>query len=141
MKENEPKFHLASPVKDLKKTKLFYTSILGCDIGRQSKTWIDFNFFGHQLVTHLSPNDCKTTNINYVDYDKIPSRHFGVILPLNEWVLLKEKIELNSIHFHIKPKTRFKGAKGEQNIFFISDPNGNIIEMKSLKNESYLFDE
>lgn len=140
MKDNALKFHLAFPVKNLKNTKLFYTSIFGCDIGRQSKNWVDFDFFGHQIVAHLSPNDCKTPNVNYVDHDGIPSRHFGIILPLNKWILLKEKIELKNIQFYIKPKTRFKGKKGEQKIFFISDPSGNIIEIKTFKNDRYLFE-
>ena len=74
------RFHLAFPVKDLEQTKIFYLNILGCSLGRESLKWVDFNLFGHQIVAHLSPEDCGSINRNQVDGDKIPARHFGVIL-------------------------------------------------------------
>ena len=134
------RFHLAFPVKDLSLTKLFYLNILGCSLGRESSTWIDFNLFGHQIVAHYSPKDCITLNQNLVDGDKIPSRHFGVILNWDKWEELSKSINKNNVDFYIKPKIRFKGQKGEQGTFFILDPSENVLEFKSFKNDSMVFE-
>jgi extradiol dioxygenase family protein len=98
------RFHLAFPVHDLGLARKFYTDILECEVGRESSNWIDFNLFGHQIVAHLSPEDCNVTMTNYVDGDNVPIRHFGLILPWNEWEKLYKNLQKNNIIFHIKPK-------------------------------------
>jgi len=135
-----PRFHLAFPVNNLKSAKIFYTEVLECEVGRESSKWVDFNLFGHQIVAHYSPKDCSIQNKNLVDGDKIPSRHFGVILNWKEWEELSQKINEKSVEFYIKPKIRFKGQKGEQGTFFILDPSGNVLEFKSFKNDSMIFE-
>ena len=134
------RFHLAFPVRDLELTKIFYVNILGCSLGRESSNWVDFNLFGHQVVAHYSPQDCVTLNQNLVDGDKIPSRHFGVILNWDTWEKLSESIKEKDISFYIKPKIRFKNQKGEQGTFFVLDPSENVLEFKSFKNDSMVFE-
>ena len=135
-----PRFHLAFPVSDLKKTKEFYMQVLGCSVGRESDKWVDFNLYDHQIVAHLSPKDCFSTATNVVDGDQISSRHFGVILPWNDWEKLCEKIIDLGLQFIIKPKIRFKNKKGEQGTFFINDPSGNVLEFKTFKNDHMVFE-
>ena len=134
------RFHLAFPVKDLEQTKIFYLNILGCSLGRESLKWVDFNLFGHQIVAHLSPEDCGAINRNRVDGDKIPVRHFGVILNWDVWENLIKSIKEKDIVFYIKPKISFKNKKGEQGTFFILDPSENVLEFKSFKNDSMVFE-
>jgi len=134
-----PRFHLAFPVKDLDSTRSFYAGLLECNTGRESESWIDFDLYGHQIVAHLSPNDCQQLDTNIVDEDKIPSRHFGVILKWKQWKKLYIKLESLKFEFLLKPKIRFKNEIGEQGTFFISDPSGNALEFKSFKNESMVF--
>ena len=134
-----PRFHLAFPVNDLEKSRNFYTDVLGCSMGRESNKWIDFNLYGHQIVAHFSPDDCERNGTNIVDGDKIPARHFGVILSWIEWEKLCEHIKKMTIDFFIKPKVRFKGKSGEQATFFIKDPSGNILEFKCFKNDNEIF--
>ena len=134
-----PRFHLAFPVNDLEKSKTFYTSVLGCALGRESKKWIDFNLYGHQIVAHLSPDDCRENSSNLVDGDKIPARHFGVILPWPDWEKLSKYIKKMTVDFFIEPRIRFKNKPGEQGTFFIKDPSGNILEFKSFKSDSEIF--
>tara|TARA_Y100001980_G_scaffold33170_1_gene11233 strand:+ start:112 stop:537 length:426 start_codon:yes stop_codon:yes gene_type:complete len=134
-----PRFHLAFPVNDLEKSRNFYTDVLGCSMGRESDKWIDFNLYGHQIVAHLSPDDCERYGTNIVDGDKIPARHFGVILSWVEWERLCNRIKNMTIDFFIKPKVRFKGEPGEQGTFFIKDPSGNILEFKSFKDDGMVF--
>ena len=136
---NIPRFHLAFPVHDLEKAKTFYTSTLGCPLGRESDNWIDFNLYGHQVVAHLSPKDCINTKTNPVDGDSIPARHFGVILPWAEWEELCKILISQNIEFLIKPRIRFKNVTGEQGTFFIQDPSGNALEFKSFKNDNDVF--
>ena len=136
---NIPRFHLAFPVHDLEKAKTFYTSTLGCPLGRESDNWIDFNLYGHQVVAHLSPKDCMNTKTNPVDGDSIPARHFGVILPWAEWEELCKILISRNIEFLIKPRIRFKNVSGEQGTFFIQDPSGNALEFKSFKNDKDVF--
>ena len=136
---NVPRFHLAFPVHDLEKAKTFYTSTLGCPLGRESDNWIDFNLYGHQVVAHLSPKDCMNTKTNPVDGDSIPARHFGVILPWAEWEELCKILISQNIEFLIKPRIRFKNVSGEQGTFFIQDPSGNALEFKSFKNDKDVF--
>ena len=136
---NVPRFHVAFPVHDLEKAREFYTMTFGCTLGRESKKWIDFNLYGHQIVAHLSPEDCTETKTNSVDNDEVPSRHFGVILPWSEWEELCRKIKNSGIKFLIEPRKRFKNNLGEQGTFFIKDPSGNVLEFKSFENENNIF--
>ena len=135
-----PRFHLAFPVHDLGEARKFYSKILGCITGRESESWIDFNLYGHQIVAHLSPEDCRVTNTNSVDNDDIPSRHFGVILEWRDWETLQEKIKKLDYPFLVKPKIRFKSKPGEQGIFFLNDPSGNALEFKTFKHDSMVFE-
>ena len=137
---NIPRFHLAFPVIDLESTRKFYSEVLGCTLGRESNKWIDFNLFGHQIVAHFSPDECIGTNLNRVDGDMVPSRHFGVILPWEQWKALCKKMKKQKIPFMIEPKIRFKNLRGEQGTFFIQDPSGNVLEFKSFKNDSMVFE-
>ena len=132
-------FHLAFPVNNLKKTKDWYTKVLGCKIGRESDTWVDFNFFGHQIVAHLSNNPSQTIIYNKVDGYKISNRHFGLIFNMNNWIQIAERLEKLNIDFIIKPTIRFKGKKGEQAILFIKDPSGNFIELKAFESDEMIF--
>ena len=136
---NIPRFHLAFPVHDLKEAKSFYTSTLGCPLGRESDNWIDFDLYGHQVVAHLSPKDCINTKTNPVDGDSIPARHFGVILPWAEWEELCKNLTSQNIKFLIKPRIRFENVPGEQGTFFIQDPSGNALEFKAFKNDKDVF--
>ena len=139
MSKNLRPFHLAFPVKNLKETRDWYTKILGCSVGRESSNWIDFNLFGHQIVAHLS-NIQDLSDINEVDGENVPVRHFGVILKPSEWNQLKEKFILNKIRFIIEPITRFKGSQGEQSTMFIKDPSGNALEFKSFSDDAMIFE-
>lgn len=132
-------FHLAFPVLNLEETKSWYTDVLGCSIGRESSEWVDFNLFGHQIVAHLSKN-LSLSDINEVDGEDVPIRHFGVILKPLEWELLKKRIISKKVNFIIKPVTRFKNKVGEQSTMFIQDPSGNALEFKSFANDNMIFD-
>ena len=131
-------FHLAIPVNDLVKAKDFYHGLLGAEIGRFDKTWIDFNFFGHQLVCHLSQS--KSTEItNPVDHHDVPVPHFGLVLEWEAFHQLTNELEEKKIKFLIEPTIRFEGQIGEQAIVFLEDPSGNAIEFKSFKEMENLF--
>ncbi len=132
-------FHLAFPVKDLEETYTFYTEILGCSTGRTSDHWIDFNMWGHQVVAHLSPDEAKESAKNAVDGHGVPVRHFGVILEMDEWELLAEKVKNAGIEFVIEPYIRFKGEPGEQATMFFLDPSGNALEFKAFGDKSQIF--
>ncbi|MEL7002240.1 MAG: VOC family protein [Bacteroidota bacterium] len=134
-----PLFHLAFPVSDLDSTYEFYTKVLGCDTGRSTEHWIDFNFFGHQVVAHLKPDEAGSASTNDVDGDKVPVKHFGVILEWDQWHELADKIKANDIKFIIEPHIRFKGEVGEQATMFFLDPSGNALEFKSFKDMSQVF--
>jgi len=131
-------FHLAFPIKNLKETELWYTNILGCTVGRKSDQWIDFNFFGHQVVGHLVSN-IEENQTNEVDSDDVPSRHFGIILTPKEWKRLTTRLDHKNINFKIKPHTRFKNKVGEQHTMFIEDPSGNFLEFKAFENDDAIF--
>ena len=133
-------FHLAFPVSDIQETIKWYTSILGCTIGRQTDEWVDFNFFGHQISAHKVNSEEYNLETNSVDGHNIPVRHFGVILDMVEWNLLAEKLRLNKIIFLIKPNIRFKNNKGEQATLFIEDPSGNVLEFKAFKYDEMIFE-
>ena len=135
---NRP-FHLAFPVNDLEETRQFYTEVLGCETGRSSDHWIDFNFYGHQVVAHLAPELTSPASENEVDGKSVPVRHFGVVLPMEEWEALKVRLEGHQIKFLIEPYIRFKGEVGEQATMFFFDPSGNALEFKSFQNMNQLF--
>jgi len=133
-------FHLAFPIHDINQTIDWYKNILGCTIGRQDTRWVDFNFFGHQISGHLIDKNIKQIKTNLVDGENIPCRHFGIILDLNNWEKLSKNLTSKKVEFVIKPYIRFKDTKGEQATFFIKDPNGNVLEFKSFKNDGMIFD-
>ena len=135
----ESPFHLAFPVKNIESTKFFYKEVLGCEIGREDKKWVDFNFFGHQLSAHLKPDELKKTKENPVDGKSVPVRHFGVILPWEKWESLSKKLIKTNTEFIIEPYVRFEGEVGEQATMFFLDPSGNALEFKSFKDSSQIF--
>ncbi len=132
-------FHLAFPVKDLESSRKFYGEILGCEEGRSSDEWIDFNLFGHQIVAHLAPNVAGVQHKNEVDKDHVPVPHFGCVLPPAEWEKLAERLKSLNVEFVIEPKVRFKGEVGEQATMFFLDPSGNALEFKSFADFSQVF--
>jgi uncharacterized protein len=134
-----PPFHLAFPVNDLDVARHFYGEVLGCSEGRSSPDWIDFNFYGHQIVAHLSPESCNSDATSAVDAHNVPVRHFGVVLSMSDWESLAEKLKAAGTKFIIEPYVRFKGEVGEQATMFFKDPSGNAIEFKAFKNMTSLF--
>ena len=133
-------FHLAYPVKDKEETRRFYADLLGCEQGREAETWIDFNFFGHQLSFHVKPeafNGQEPTNA--VDGKNVPIRHFGTVLDWDEWHALRDRLIEANTDFVIAPYIRFKGETGEQATMFFLDPSGNALEFKSFKDPSQIF--
>lgn len=132
-------FHLAFPVRNLEETHAFYTGILGCTTGRTSDHWIDFNMFGHQVVAHLAPEEAGMAQTNDVDGDQVPVRHFGVVLDMDQWDELADRLREKNIRFIIEPHIRFKGQPGEQATMFFLDPSGNALEFKAFKNIEQLF--
>lgn len=132
-------FHLAFPIKDIEETKRFYKNILGCEIGRESDAWVDFNFFGHQVSAHLKPDELTNTKKNKVDGKSVPVRHFGVVLDWEDWHSLSKKLKALKIKFIIDPYIRFEGEVGEQATMFFLDPSGNALEFKSFKDSNQLF--
>ncbi len=132
-------FHLAFPVKDLEQTRQFYESLLGCQVGRTSDRWIDFNFWGHQITAHLVEEEAEKANSNAVDGHKVPVRHFGAILDWQEWHDLADRLRAVSTVFIIEPYLRFEGEVGEQATMFFLDPGGNALEFKSFKDTAQIF--
>jgi extradiol dioxygenase family protein len=131
-------FHLAIPVNDLVKAADFYENILGCQRGRASDSWIDFNLFGHQLVCHFV-EEANRVNTNPVDGDEVPVPHFGVILSFDQFDELVRQLKQKNHIFIIEPKIRFAGQPGEQRTMFLKDPSGNALEFKAFKNLDSLF--
>ena len=133
-------FHLAIPVNDLEKSKNFYKNILGCEEGRSSNHWVDFNFFGHQLVIHFKEKESDNTKTNPVDGKDVPIPHFGVILEWNDFHEVSKKLIEKKINFIIEPYIRFEGLPGEQATMFFKDPCGNALEFKSFKDLNKIFE-
>ena len=133
-------FHLAIPVSDLEKSRNFYKNILGCEEGRSSNHWVDFNFFGHQLVIHFKEIKSDDTKTNPVDGKDVPIPHFGVILEWNDFQDFSKKLIEKKINFIIKPYIRFEGLPGEQATMFFKDPCGNALEFKSFKDFNKIFE-
>lgn len=138
MQENPPLFHLAFPVRDLEEARRFYSGLLGCPTGRESERWIDFDFFGHQLVAHLIATDASYST-NPVDGEDVPVPHFGAVLAWDQWQTLAEKLQAAKVKFVIEPGVRFKGKVGEQATMFFMDPSGNALEFKAFRDPSQLF--
>ncbi len=133
-------FHLAIPVLDLETNRSFYRDTLGCIEGRSSDHWVDFNFFGHQLVIHVQePAPASTHKANIVDGKDVPIPHFGVVLEWDVFQDFSEKLKSKNIEFVIEPYIRFKGKTGEQATMFFKDPSGNALEFKAFKNIDQLF--
>ena len=132
-------FHLAIPVDNIEKSRNFYTNTLGFTEGRSDKKWVDYDFFGHQLVIHLDNSYSRDKNFNSVDGHDVPIPHFGVVLDWIEWESFSKKIMDLKIEFIIKPYIRFRGKVGEQATMFFLDPSGNALEFKSFKNPNQLF--
>ena len=135
---NVPRFHLAFPVRDLTEARRFYGQLLGCREGRSAPQWVDFDFYGHQIVAHL----CAPTAgraLNAVDGDNVPVRHFGVILALPEWEAATHRLRAANVEFIIEPRIRFKGQAGEQATCFFLDPSGNAIELKAFADDASVF--
>lgn len=131
-------FHLAIPVSDLDRANDFYVNMLGCSKGRSSTKWIDFNFYGHQLVCHEVKKSVNK-NSNDVDGNNVPVPHFGIILGWEQFQKLSANLQSKNINFIIEPTIRFKGKVGEQAIMFLKDPSGNAIEFKSFRNNDEIF--
>ena len=133
-------FHLAFPVHDLGAARAFYGGVLGCREGRSSEQWIDFDFYGHQIVTHLAPDRAGgDAAVNHVDGHGVPVPHFGVVLTLEAFDALAAKMQAAGTKFDIEPYTRFAGEPGEQKTMFFRDPSGNAIEMKAFASLDSLF--
>jgi extradiol dioxygenase family protein len=132
-------FHLAFPVHDLAAARAFYGGTLGCPEGRSSDSWIDFDLFGHQIVAHLDPAAKPVAVSNPVDGHDVPVPHFGVVLTMNAWQGLADRLKAAGIAFGIEPHIRFVGQPGEQATMFFYDPSGNALEFKAFADDSQLF--
>jgi len=122
-------FHFAFNVRDLQETRHFYSNVLGCTEGRSTQTWVDFDFFGHQISMHLG-EPFAVEKTGHVGEHKVPMPHLGVILPKKEWDLLAAQLKSADVQFELVPFTRFAGEPGEQSTMFFYDPSGNPIEIK-----------
>jgi hypothetical protein len=147
-----PPFHLAIPVGDLAAARGFYGGTLGCPEGRSSACWVDFDFFGHQLVVHLAEPAADSSSgaaaararaadatTNDVDGDDVPAPHFGVVLAWGDWEALAGRLHAAGVAFVIAPRVRFAGQVGEQGTFFVRDPSGNALEFKAFRDPAQLF--
>ena len=134
-------FHLAIPVHNLSKCRDFYKQILGCEEGRSSDHWVDFDLFGHQLVIHYKEKSIEKVdkNSNLVDGKDVPVPHFGVVLEWNTFQELSIRLKSKNVKFTIEPYIRFKGLPGEQATMFFKDPSGNTLEFKSFKDFNQIF--
>lgn len=134
-----PRFHLAFPVRDLAEARAFYGGLLGCPEGRSSDAWVDFDFYGHQIVAHLSPDEVGHRATSAVDGHDVPVRHFGAILTVPQWEALAERLKAAGTAFVIEPDIRFRGQPGEQATMFFLDPSGNALEFKAFARDEMVF--
>jgi hypothetical protein len=132
-----PPFHLAFPVNDLAAARAFYGGLLGCPEGRSADEWVDFDLYGHQIVAHLAP--IRRRSSNPVDGEDVPVPHFGLVLSMDEWKALVQRLEAAGVEFVIPPTVRFAGQPGEQATMFFFDPAGNAIEFKAMAEPAKLF--
>jgi extradiol dioxygenase family protein len=134
-----PRFHLAFPVTDLALARRFYGEFLGCAEGRSSDDWVDFDFFGHQIVAHKVERAQMTDATSLVDGHDVPVRHFGVVTDVATWQRLADKLRAAGTRFIIEPYVRFRGEPGEQATMFLLDPFGNALEFKAFADMNRLF--
>ena len=134
-----PPFHLAFPVDDLAAARAFYGGLLGCPEGRSADEWVDFDLYGHQIVAHLAPEAVRARATNPVDGENVPVPHFGLVLTMDAWKALAERLESAGVDFVIPPTVRFAGQPGEQATMFFRDPAGNALEFKAMKDPAKLF--
>lgn len=134
-----PPFHLAIPVKDLESSRAFYGGLLKCREGRHAAEWVDFDFFGHQVVTHVVQDATHRSGANAVDGDAVPVPHFGVVLTMTQWQVLADRLINAGVDFIVEPHIRFQGLPGEQATMFLLDPSGNALEFKAFVDLSRLF--
>ncbi len=132
-------FHIAFPVHDLAKARHFYCNILGCGEGRSSDQWIDFDLYGHQIVAHLDPDMQPRPIHNAVDGHDVPVPHFGVVLTMDQWQELADRLRAAGVSFGIEPHIRFAGQVGEQATMFFTDASGNALEFKAFADDAMLF--
>ena len=132
-------FHIAFPVRDLEESRAFYGGVLGCPEGRSSDEWIDFNLYGHQIVAHVAPVPERPEHHNAVDGHAVPIPHFGIVLTLEDWRGLADRVKAAGVEFVIEPYIRFEGEPGEQATMFFLDPSGNALEFKAFHDLSSLF--
>ncbi|RGP41463.1 hypothetical protein BPTFM16_01769 [Altererythrobacter insulae] len=132
-------FHLAFPVDDLAAARAFYGDVIGCQEGRSSSEWIDFDFYGHQIVTHLAPGEAGDRASNHVDGHGVPVPHFGIVLTMEDWQALADRLRAAEMEFVIEPTVRFKGQPGEQATMFFRDPAGNALEFKAFADDAQIF--
>ena len=134
-----PPFHLAFPVDDLAAARDFYGRVLGCPEGRSADRWIDFDLHGHQIVAHLAPRAARDAATNPVDGEAVPVPHFGLVLAMDDWNELAERLRSAGVEFIIPPTVRFPGEPGEQATMFLRDPAGNALEFKAMADPAKLF--
>ncbi len=139
MRKERPPFHLAMPMHNKEGIRKFYVDLFNASIGREAPTWIDIDFYGHQLSFHLKTKALENELTSEVDGKNVPVRHFGVILNWDEWHKLAEHVKSRKIDFIIKPYIRFQGETGEQATMFFLDPSGNALEFKSFKDDNQIF--
>lgn len=132
-------FHLAVTVNDIAAARVFYRDVLGCEEGRSSVRWADFNLYGHQFVVHLDEAKSPAPARNPVDGHDVPVPHFGVVLTMTDWNVLAHRLKLAGISFVMEPTIRFAGQKGEQATMFFQDPAGNAIEFKAFADDAMIF--
>lgn len=132
-------FHVAFPVNNLESTHKFYADVLGCKVGRSAERWIDFDLFSHQISAHLVDKERPAPATNHVDGKDVPVLHWGVILTMEQWENLAERLKKHGVKFIIDPYIRFKGEVGEQATMFFLDPSGNALEFKAFKNDASIF--
>jgi extradiol dioxygenase family protein len=133
-------FHYAFKVKDIASTKQFYSEILGCNLGRETEHWVDFDFFGHQLSAHVTTTITELDYCGIVDGVKVPIPHFGCIISLVDFDRISQKLKAHQVTFLIEPQTRYEGKTGEQKILFVLDFSNNPLEFKCFKNPEEVFE-
>ena len=134
-----PPFHLAFPVDDLAAARAFYGGLLGCPEGRSADEWVDFDLYGHQIVAPLAPEQVRRRSTNPVDGEHVPVPHFGLVLSMDVWKVLAQRLEGAGVEFVIPPTVRFAGQPGEQATMFFLDPAGNALEFKAMADPAKLF--
>lgn len=139
MTTTRPCFHLAMPVDDIGSARAFYGGVLGLEAGRSAEHWVDWNFYGHQVVTHLAPQRSSAAAHNHVDGHEVPVPHFGLVLSIDDFHDLARRMKAAGSTFVIEPYLRFEGEPGEQWTMFFLDPAGNAMEFKAFADESQIF--